>query len=270
MRHVNTPFHHEGLSFNLAQGAGHTAIVFQHGLCGSAAQTQEVFPDDARFKLLTLECRGHGTSESGDHNDFSIATFASDVAAMFAARAKPPSIIGGISMGAAIALHLAVHQPHLVKALVLARPAWVTEATPPNLKPNFEVGELLAQHTPERAKAIFLQGETARHLAQHAPDNLASLTGFFTRDPIATTSSLLTSIASDGPRVTVDHLRNIKIPTLIIATGQDVIHPLPTAHALHELIPTSRLVTLTPKGENKSEYVSGFRAALLHFFEENA
>jgi pimeloyl-ACP methyl ester carboxylesterase len=267
---MNTPFHRAGLTLNLAQGESGTPIVFQHGLCGSAAQTEEVFPQDQRYRRLTLDCRGHGFSEAGSHQSYSIATFAGDVAAMIEAHANPPCIVGGISMGAAIALHLAVHHPHLVKALVLARPAWVAEAAPQNMRPNLEVGERLAAGNPAKAKDVFLQSRTARHLAQRAPDNLATLTGFFAREPVATTSALLTSIASDGPDVTENQLRKLSLPTLIIATGQDVIHPIATARALRDLIPGSRLVTLTPKGDNRQKYVAEFRATLLNFFEENA
>ncbi len=212
---------------NLVRGNTHgKPVVFQHGLCGSAAQTAEAFPNDPRFQMLTLECRGHGASEPGPLNVFSINTFAADVAEMVEAQNLGPLIIGGISMGAAISLRLAVHKPHLVKALVLARPAWLIDNNPDNMKPNAEIGDLLATHSPQDAKALFLQSETAHQLAKFAPDNLASLTSFFAREPIDVTAALLTSISRDGPAVTEQQVRALKIPTLIIATAQDAIHPL--------------------------------------------
>jgi pimeloyl-ACP methyl ester carboxylesterase len=64
-----------------AGGAGFP-VLFQHGLCGDAQQTAEVFPDDPRFRRITLECRGHGESEAGDTTALSIATFADDVAGL--------------------------------------------------------------------------------------------------------------------------------------------------------------------------------------------
>jgi pimeloyl-ACP methyl ester carboxylesterase len=244
-------------------------IVFQHGLCGQASQTLEVFPVDPRFQLYTLECRGHGQSESGPTNAFSINTFATDVAAMVEAEKLAPCIVGGISMGAAISLHLAVHRPELVKALVLARPAWVVEKAPANNQPNIAVGALLAQHPPEIAKVKFLETDLAQTLAKTAPDNLASLLSFFAREPIAITAALLTSIASDGPGVTEAHVRNIKVPTLIIATTHDYIHPLTHAEALHSMIPQSQLKMITPKGVDKARYVFEFQSTLQKFFEEN-
>ena len=256
---------------NLVQNrATGTPVVFQHGLCGSATQTAEAFPDDPTFRMLTLECRGHGTSEAGDTKAFSIKTFADDVGGMVEAQNIAPCIIGGISMGAAIALHLAIHRPKLVKALVLARPAWLTDKAPANGQPNIDVGNLLAQFPPEEAKTKFLEGNLAKHLAETAPDNLASLTGFFSREPVAVTSALLTSIASDGPGVTEEQVRAIRVPTLIIATAQDHIHPLAHAEALHEMIPHSRLAIITPKGVDKQRYVTEFRQTLLTFFKENS
>ncbi len=259
------------LNLNLVDGnAGGKAVVFQHGLCGSAAQTAEAFPDDPRFHMLTLECRGHGGSGAGPLNAFSINTFANDIAEMVEAQNLAPLIIGGISMGAAISLHLAVHEPHLVKALVIARPAWLIENNPDNMKPNAEIGELLASHSAAEAKALFLGGETAQRLATSAPDNLASLTGFFAREPLEVTSALLSTISRDGPGVTEQQVRALRIPTLIIATAQDAIHPLSHALALHGMIDHSRLIEITPKGVDKARYVSEFQSTLLKFFEDHA
>jgi pimeloyl-ACP methyl ester carboxylesterase len=252
------------LNMLIARGQG-IPVFFQHGLCGTAAQTQEAFPTDPRFQLNTLECRGHGASEIGPYTDISIKTFANDVAAHI----KQPRIIGGISMGAAISLHLAVHKPHLVKALVLARPAWLIDNAPSNMQPNMDVGQMLKDHPPEIAKEKFLNSPLGQLLKETAPDNLASLLTFFTREPIADTAALLTKISADGPGVTEQQVRAINIPTLIIATEQDYIHPLSHAEALHGLIPNSRLAVITPKGVDKQRYVLEFQSTLLKFFEEN-
>jgi pimeloyl-ACP methyl ester carboxylesterase len=249
------------------EGAGSgEAVLFQHGLCGAAAQTLEVFPNDPRFRLRTLECRGHGASDIGPYIELSIKTFSADIAA----RIDGPKIVGGISMGAAISLHLAVHRPELVKALVLARPAWVIDAGPSNMRANAEVGDLLARHSPAEAKERFLAGETAKHLRAEAPDNLASLTSFFAREPVADTAALLTAISRDGPGVAAFQVSALKIPTLIIATAQDIIHPMAHARELHALIPSSRLVQITPKGVDKARHIHEFQSTLLKFFEEHA
>jgi pimeloyl-ACP methyl ester carboxylesterase len=78
------------------------------------------------------------------------------------------------------------------------------------------------------------------------------------------------AISRDGPCVTEQQVRNIKIPTLIIGTAQDHVHPLSHCVALHNMISNSRLVELTPKGVDKARYVQEFQSTLLKFFEENA
>jgi pimeloyl-ACP methyl ester carboxylesterase len=241
-------------------------VVFQHGLCGDARQTAEAFPDDPAFRLITLECRGHGASQAGE--PFSIAIFAADVAALIEHLGLPPVAIGGISMGAAIASRIASRCPELVRGLVLARPAWVVESAPDNMQPNLEVGELLDRLPPNEARAAFVSGRTRALLAREAPDNLASLLGFFDREPVAVTSALLTRISADGPGITESDLANLSVPTLILATEQDFIHPMDHAKRLARLIPGAVLKTLTPKGVDKPAYLADFHAALGAFLKD--
>src|SRR5262249_50888787 len=144
-----------------------------------------------RFRRVTLECRGHGASEAGEAAGLSIATFASDLEAFIESRGFAPLVVGGVSMGAAVALRLAVRRPELVRGLVLARPAWVTRAAPNNMTSNAEVGRLLGEYPADEARRLFLASETARRLTEAAPDNLVSLTGFFSRARLAVTSTLL-------------------------------------------------------------------------------
>lgn len=247
-------------------GAG-LPVVFQHGLCGDAKQAAEVFPQDARFRRITLECRGHGASDAGDAA-FSIASFADDLAALIESYREAPLVVGGVSMGAAIGLRLAVRRPDLVRGLVLARPAWVTRAAPANMAPNSEVGRLLAAMAPEEARATFLAGKTAKMLAKRAPANLASLETFFARTPISTTAALLQAIAEDGPDVSDEEVRALTAPTLIIGHERDVVHPFAHAKALAGLIPNARLVAITSKADDKQRHIADFQAAVAEFLQD--
>jgi pimeloyl-ACP methyl ester carboxylesterase len=261
-------FSRDGLILAVAETGSGRPMLFQHGLCGAADQPAEVFPDNCGWRCLTLECRGHGRSETGSVEAFSLATFADDLAAFVETRELAPVVLGGISMGAALSLRLAVKRPELVEALVLARPAWLTSAAPANLEPNIAVGELLARHAPAEALALFESTPLAHRLATEAPDNLASLRGFFAREPVVVTSALLTRISADGPGVDKADLARLDLPTLVIATAQDAIHPLPMAGELAAAIPTARFVEITPKAVDRAAYVRDFRAALAGFLQE--
>ncbi|MCW8207714.1 alpha/beta hydrolase [Verminephrobacter aporrectodeae subsp. tuberculatae] len=247
---------------------GRVPVVLQHGLCGSAQQTAEVFPDDDRFRLLTLECRSHGASPIGSPGDLSIARFSDDVIALIEARQLAPVILGGISMGAALSLRIAVRRPELVRALILARPAWVTAAHPMNMRPNAEVAELLAHAPAERARALFEHSATARRLAAEAPDNLATLRGLFARAPQASTAELLRRIAADGPGVSEDAVRALDVPALVLGHAADAIHPLALARSLAGLLARSEFVEITPKSVNRAAYLRDMHAALAAFMQK--
>ena len=261
------PFRRDGVALAVHSVGAGRPMLFQHGLCGDAAQTAEVFPDGIGWQGLTVECRGHGGSEAGPLEAMGFATFAGDLAA-FIETLGGPMVLGGISMGAALALRLAVERQDLVSGLVLARPAWVCEARPANMAPYALVGELLARHEPEAARAAFEASDTARRLAEEAPDNLASLQGFFSREPVEVTRALLTRVAADDPGVRAEDLGRIKLPVLVIGHGRDFAHPLAHAEALAGLIPGARLARITPKAESRDRYAAEFRAALAAFLQE--
>ena len=243
-------------------------MLFQHGLCGDALQPAEMFPSESGWRCLTLECRGHGESEAGSPEEFSLATFAEDLVSLIEAQSLTPVVVGGISMGAALALRLAVLRPDLVRALVLARPAWTMEAAPLNLQPNALVGDLLRRYPPEEARAQFEASEVARNLEENAPDNLASLRSFFSRQPVSVTRELLCRISADGPGISGSEIEAIQVPTLIIGMERDFIHPLAKARELATTIPGATLVEITPKAVNRDLYRRDFTAALLAFLKE--
>ena len=262
------PFRRDGVTLVVHAVGDRRPMLWQHGLCGDAQQTAEVFPGGIGWRGLTVECRGHGGSDAGPLGDLGFGSFAGDLAAFIEERVGGPVVLGGISMGAALALRLAVERPDLVSGLVLARPAWVCEAAPANMAPYALVGELLARHEPGEARKVFEGTGTARQLAEEAPDNLASLQGFFERDPIEITRALLAQVAGDDPGVRPEDLRRLRFPTLVIGHGRDLAHPLAHAEALAGLIPGARLVCITPKAVSRDAYVADFRNALAQFLQE--
>jgi pimeloyl-ACP methyl ester carboxylesterase len=146
----------------------------------------------------------------------------------------------------------------------------VTDAAPANMQPNAEVGELLSRATPERARAIFEQGATARRLAEVAPHNLASLRGFFERQPQHITAELLQRISADGPGVTEDEVRALKVPALVIGTQADAIHPIAHAQRLAAMLKHSEFVEITAKSVSREAYVQDMHRQIAHFIHKVA
>lgn len=237
-------------------------VLWQHGLGATAAQPAEVFPEG--FQRITLLCRGHEGSDLGDPTRLSIAQFTEDALTLLSHLNLSQIPVGGISLGAAIALRLAVLHPERVRKLILARPAWVDQPAPETLKPYPEVARLLASQG-EVGRALFQSGRIYRDLSIASPDNAASLASFFTRPRPETTIALLSRIPLDGPGVTQSQIRALRLPTLILTTTEDYVHPEAMGETLAGLIQGAQLTRLPPKGSDKPGHVAAFRAAIADF-----
>ena len=253
------------LAYDIA-GQG-PAVFWQHGLGATAAQPAEVFPEG--FTRITLLCRGHEGSDLGDPARLSISQFGQDVLALMDHLGLQKVAMGGISLGAAISLRLAVTHPLRVRALILARPAWVDHPAPETMQSYVEVARQLARHG-EIGRVLFQSGKIYRDLSSASPDNAASLVTFFTRPRPETTLALLQRIPLDGPGVTRAQIAALTLPTLVLTTGQDYVHPTAYGRELAALIPHAILTDLPAKGRDKPAHVAAFRTALAQFLKAQA
>ena len=247
-------------------GAG-LPIVFQHGLGGDLAQVAATFPDGPSLRRITMECRAHGGSSPGSMRPFRIATFAEDLLAVCDQLGLDRFVLGGISMGAALSLHLAVRHRERLSGLILARPAWAFAPAPANMAPFAEVAASLRTLPAAEARAAFFSSPTAARLASEAPDNLASLLRFFERPSPDILASLLADIAGDGADVGLDAARALDLPTLVIGHGEDFVHPLAMAQELAAALPRARLVEIAPKASAPERHVHEFRTAVRDFLD---
>jgi pimeloyl-ACP methyl ester carboxylesterase len=245
-------------------GAGMPFVV-QHGLGGDRAQVAQAFDDRPPWRRITVECRGHGASGIGTARPFSIAMFAEDVLAAADRLGVDRFVAGGISMGAAIALRLAVHAPERVIGLVLVRPAWTFSRAPENMAPIREIAALIRSRPLAEARAAFVASPTAERLAADAPDNLASLLGYFDRPDALAFADVLADIAADGAGVSREEAANLSQPTLVIGNRQDAIHPLTASRLVADTIPGATFVEVPPKARDKEAHFSAVRATIAEF-----
>lgn len=255
-----------GATLRFVDAGSGRPVVFQHGLGGGEAQVAELFPTEAG-RRLTLQCRGHGDSAAGPPDLLSIAAFADDVLAMADALHIGRFVAGGVSMGAAIAMRLAALHPERVEALVLVRPAWLFAPAPPNMAVYADVAEYLTGFPPSEARERFAATATARRLATEAPDNLASLLGFFDRPHPEVIASLLSRLAADGPGVAA---ADIRVPALVIGNDADCVHPLAMARQLAAALPGGRFVQVTAKALDRSAHAGEVRAAITAFLRDHS
>jgi pimeloyl-ACP methyl ester carboxylesterase len=240
-------------------------VLFQHGLGGDEAQVAQTFPGTSGFWRITMECRGHGASSLGSARPFSIRMFAEDCLAAAKKRGVDRMVVGGISMGAAIALHLAHHHPARVAALVLVRPAWTFTAAPNNMAPARTIAALIQSHPLDEARRRFVASDMAVRLKADAPDNFASLLGYFDRPDPSAFASVLAGIAADGPSVSQVAAAALAVPTLVIGNEQDAIHPMSSARTLARTIPGAMFVEVAAKAADKTRHFAEIHDAISRF-----
>lgn len=243
------------------------ALLFQHGLGGNEAQVTQVIPEGLDWWRITTECRGHGSSTLGTRRPFSIAMFAADVIAAADEKGIDRFVACGISMGAAIALHLAKAHPKRVMGLILVRPAWSFARAPDNLAPIREVAALLRSHPLAEGQALFAGSATAERLRVEAPDNLASLLGYFERPDAAAFADVLGDIASDGSGVSQEDAANLAVPALVLGNRQDAIHPLAVARLMADALPNAHFLEVPAKAADAGAHFAAVRTVIAQFLD---
>jgi pimeloyl-ACP methyl ester carboxylesterase len=78
-------------------------------------------------------------------------------------------VVGGISMGAGVALNLAFRYPQRAVGLVLSRPAWLDSPRPENIKAYPVIARLLREHGAERGRELFEGTEEYADLERATP-----------------------------------------------------------------------------------------------------
>lgn len=246
------------------EGTG-TPVLWQHGLGATQSQVAEVFPDAPGLRRITLECRGHAGSDLGAPGHLSIGQFADDALRLLDTLGIRRAAVGGISLGAAIALRLAVFHPERVDRLIVARPAWLDDSVPERLAIYRDVAQLLAQHGPEEGLRRLQATARYAQLLNDSPDNAASMRSFFQRARPDTTVALLGRIPAQGSGVSREQLSRLSVSARVIANEGDYVHPLGLATELAGLIPGAALEIIPSKGAPGGGYVLSFKAALARF-----
>jgi pimeloyl-ACP methyl ester carboxylesterase len=241
-------------------------FVFQHGLGGDVHQTQDLFVPPLPFRLLTLDCRGHGeTRPVGDPAYLSFASFADDLLALLDMLHLQQVVVGGISMGAAVALNFALRYPQRVQALVLVRPAWLHEPLPVNLQVYLRIAAQIRRAGAVQGSEYFKQTEEYLELQRTFPEAAASLLKQYTRPHAEESVDILECLPRDAPNRNQEDWAHIHVPTLVLANEHDPIHPFHYGEILAHAIPGATLEQITPKAIDAYQHAQDIQHAIERF-----
>jgi pimeloyl-ACP methyl ester carboxylesterase len=262
-------FVHDGITFSFREVGAGAPFVFQHGLGGDVNQIADTFTPPSGIRLLTLDCRGHGATEPlGDESSLNFSAFADDVVALLDHLGIEQAIVGGISMGAGVALSLALRYTARVRAMVLARPAWLDRPLPAHLLVYPAIAYLLHTYGPEQGSRRFTTSGAFAQILAVSPDAAASLLGQFAATQASARVARLECIPLDCPWTDLAACARLALPVLVLANRQDPIHPYDLALRLAQSFIAPQVVAVTTKSVSKERYRADMQAAIAAFLPE--
>jgi 3-oxoadipate enol-lactonase len=235
----------DGVELHYERAGTGMPLVWGHGLTSSRAGEDELgITDWSRLRhvadVVRYDARGHGASGSSDN----LATFgwdalAGDQLALADHLGIDRYVVGGASMGAATALHVACQAPDRVLALILMIPptAWETRAA------QVDVYESMASIIDGRGVEPLI----AARADVAPPDPFSGSTIWSDRsaramraaDPQRLSTAFRGAATANFP--TRDEVAAIAVPTLILAWTGDPGHPVSTADELVGLLPETEM-----------------------------
>jgi pimeloyl-ACP methyl ester carboxylesterase len=189
-----------------SHGSGGTPLILLHGAFSAIGTSFEaLLPGLARGRqVIALELQGHGRTADIDR-PMSLEQFADDVAAALQQLGIAQADLFGYSMGAAVALHVALRHPRLVRKLVLASATYQLSGVHPGLM------EGLGQMRPEMMHGSPWHEEYLRI----APDP----------DAFATLFAKKTAMDQGIKDIPAEAIQAIAAPTLLIIGDSDIVRP---------------------------------------------
>jgi 3-oxoadipate enol-lactonase len=249
-----------GLHHTLRGHAG-PPVVLLHGLGSSSADWPEQQALlQARHRVVAVDLPGHGGSPL-PAGPVTIEGMAREVAALLARLHGEPAHVVGLSLGACVALRLALEAPARVRSLTLVNPfARLQPAGPADLA-RLALRMLLLGTAPMETVAAHVARRLFPWPEQRAlyDSAVASLAATPRRAYVAA----MRALARFDARGQVAAIRQ---PTLIIAGDRDTSVPLSAKAALAAAMPRARLLVIPASGHaTPHDQPDAFNRAMLEF-----
>lgn len=267
-------FEHDGMSLHFAvRGPDDGApLIVLHGLGGSIAQIDRIFapPAPAGVRLIVPDLRGHGLSPLGVEDRLSFATLAGDVRALMMHLRLSRCTIGGISMGAAVALRFALSYPELAAGLILVRPAWLDGPMEESNRRLFAfIARLIREHGREQGRARFVASEIYARLSGPSVGAVRrSMLAYFDNERADDMAVAFTRLPADAPSGSRGEWRHIACPALVLVNRDDPVHPYEYGAVYAGDMPRAVLCEITAKSVSEEQHTADVREHI-HLFMDH-
>ncbi|HSK68363.1 MAG TPA: alpha/beta hydrolase, partial [Candidatus Limnocylindria bacterium] len=218
-------------------------LLFLHGMGGSHRQVFAALDPMPGVRLIAPDMQGHG--ESGAAWDgFGFSSLADDAAALADDLGIGEFWLGGISLGAAVGVTLALRRPGRVKGLALVRPAWTDAPMAPDVRRLYA---LCAQYLGRSDLDGFMKAPEYASVSALSAYTAGALTSFF-RDPASLEHFRKFEVLPPSVPYSGADLKGLPaVPTIVIACRNDLVHPFELAEWHRDRIPGARLYEIPDK-----------------------
>jgi 3-oxoadipate enol-lactonase len=185
----------------------------------------------ANYRVIAVDLPGHGLSGS-IHQPATLEDFAAQVAVVLRAEASHPVYVIGASMGGMVAQHLALQQQDLAGLILCATAGTFAD----ELRPSLRERGTLARHGMEPV----IQPTLDRWFS---PEGRSGSIGRRCRNTLAANDSASWEASWEAiSRLdTLERLKTLQTPTLVITGAADITTPPAASVALTQALPNARL-----------------------------
>ena len=216
------------------------------------------------YKVITFDNRGVGQS-SVPPGPYTMEQMAGDALAVLDHAGIERAHVLGVSMGGAIAQHVALKAPERIRSLTLAA-TWCR----PNLwlERLGEIGQQIAGIGHKEFGRSVLLWLFTPNLVINNPEMIAAIEQMMLEiEPPM--ESFLNQFSAVENHDTEAQLHQITAPTLVMAARRDVMVPPELAEHIHKAIPGSRFEMLDGGHAFSAENVAEFNRVVLEFLQAN-
>ncbi len=247
-------------------------VLMVHGLGADSTQPQRLLAELSGYRVVTIDLPGHGESRIpagatlAEHVSFDrYAAHCIDLLEEFGGGA---AFVGGISMGASVALSIAARRPDLVAGLLVIRPAWLAAPAQPHLELVSDLGLWVHDEGLDEARTKLQTDERFTQLETDSPNGAAALAGILEQPHVQRSPLVLPTIVSDAPFGDESELQAIQADALLVASPGDALHPVTIADRLNRLLPASTLFIAPPRYQRSWEHGQAVRRRIATFLGE--
>ena len=256
--------HH--LAYDISGPEDRPAVLLSHCFAGNRHVWDAQLPALSAYRVIRYDARGHG--ESGlPPGPYRLDDLADDAVALLDALGIEQAHVFGISMGGRTARNLALRYPRRVASLGLITTTYMADAAE-------------RQTRQERVAAVLGDGVAAQH--DH------NMSRWFTeqalRDQIPGARTMSAAYRSFSPQAfewishailhdveDADNLKNLTMPTLIVASPDDPGVPCEASEHMRDAIPKAEFHWLSPARHLATlEHPERFNRILVDFLSRHA